>query len=201
MIIVGLTGGIGSGKTIISKVFKKLGIPVYNSDIEAKKLMNSDFNIINKLKMIFGYDIYDANNFLNRKKLAHLIFNNKEKMNTVNGIVHPAVKKHFLNWAENQHSLYVIKETAILFETGIYKDVDKIISVICPAEIRIQRVIKRDHISREDIIKRINNQSDDNLKIEKSDFIIHNDEKQLILPQILKIHKTLSDFFEKNVTK
>ncbi len=192
MKIIGLTGGIGSGKTIVAEVFEKLGIPVYNSDIEAKQLMNTDSDIINKLKTVFGYDIYSDKNILNRKKLAKLIFNNKEKLNTVNSIVHPAVKKHFNNWVKEQTSSYVIKETAILFETGIYKDVDKIITVIAPAELRIKRVMKRDNLTRDEIIKRMSNQTDDEIKVKQSDFVIVNDEKTLIIPEILKIHEILS---------
>ncbi len=196
MNIVGLTGGIGSGKTIVSEVFKRLGIAVYNSDTEAKKLINSDTDIINKLKMIFGCGIYE-NNILNRRKLAEIIFNNKNKLNTVNSIVHPAVKKHFNLWAKKQTSPYIIKETAILFETGINKDVKKVISVISPQEIRINRILTRDNISKKDIIQRINNQSTDEYKIKHSDFIIYNDEKKLILPQILDIHEKLTVFFKK----
>jgi len=191
MLIIGLTGGIGSGKTTAAEVFQKLGIPVYNSDEEAKKLMNSDTTIINKLKMIFGYDIYDSNNLLNKKKLADLIFNNKDKLNTVNSIVHPAVKKHFSKWVNKQNAPYAIKETAILFESGIDKDLDKIITVTAPIQLRINRVIKRDSISVEEVMKRINNQFDDEYKIAKSDFVILNDNKELIIRQILSIHKKI----------
>ncbi len=192
MIIIGLTGGIGSGKTLVSEVFKKLGIAVYNSDIEAKNIMNTDETVIHKLKMIFGYGIYNPNNKLNRKKLAEYIFNNKDKLNTVNSIVHPAVKKHFNKWLKKQNSPYVIKETAILFETGIYKEVDKIITVSAPINIRINRIKKRDKLSDKEIKNRINNQTDDEFKKKRSDFIIINNEKKLIIPQIIKIHKLLT---------
>jgi len=191
MKIIGLTGGIGSGKTTAAEVFKKLGVPVYNSDEEAKKLMNTDTTIINKFKMIFGYDIYDSNNLLNKKKLAGLIFNNKDKLNTVNSIVHPAVKNHFKNWLTKQKSPYVIKETAILFESGIDKDVDKIITVTAPIQLRINRVKQRDSINEEEVMKRINNQFDDAYKIKKSDFVIKNDNKELIIRQIVSIHKKI----------
>ncbi len=195
MYTVGLTGGIGSGKTVVSKVLENLGIAVYNSDTEAKLLMNNDSDIINKLKMIFGYDIYDNENKLNRKKLADLIFNNKDKLNTVNSIVHPAVKKHFKNWCEKQDSPYLIKETAILFESGIYNDVDKIITVTAPLSLRIERLIKRDNATKEEIMNRINNQSDDSLKINNSDYVINNVNKELITPQILSIHQNLLKTF------
>ncbi len=191
MNIIGLTGGIGSGKTIVSQVFMKLGIAVYNSDTEAKIIMNSESDIINKLKIIFGFDIYDKNNQLNRKKLAQHIFNNKDKLKTVNSIVHPAVKKHFTNWVNKQQSQYIIKETAILFESGIHKDVKKIITVTAPLKLRIERIKKRDNLTEDKIIQRINNQTNDDFKIKNSDFIIINDEKELIIPQILRIHKKL----------
>ncbi len=194
MFIVGLTGGIGSGKTTVSEVFKNLGISVYNSDFEAKKIMNTDEDLINKLKIIFGFDIYDSDNQLNRKKLADLIFNNKNKLNTVNRIVHPAVKKHFQNWINKQNSPYIIKETAILFESGIYKEVDKIITVVSPLNTRINRIKKRDNLNEKEIKERINNQTDDEYKIKNSDFIITNNNISLILPQILSIHKKLLKF-------
>ena len=197
MYIIGLTGGIGSGKTLVSKVFENLGIAVYNSDIEAKLLMNNDSDIINKFKMIFGFEIYDENNRLNKKKLADLIFNDKNKLKTVNSIVHPAVKKHFTNWVQMQKSPYVIKETAILFKSGIFKDVDKIITVTAPLKLRIKRISERDNISEDDIMQRINKQTDDKFKIKNSDYIIRNDGKKLILPQILTLHKNFSDLFEK----
>lgn len=200
MYVVGLTGGIGSGKTIVSEVFKSIGIPVYNSDIEAKILMNTDSDIINKLKMIFGYNIYNSENQLDRKKLADLIFNNKDKLNTVNSIVHPPVKKHFQIWMNKQNSLYVIKETAILFESGTYKDVDKIITVSAPLSLRIKRLILRDNSNKKKIMERIKNQLNDEYKIKNSDFVINNNNEELILPQILSIHNNLLNILKKKVT-
>lgn len=190
MKIIGLTGGIGSGKTIISKVFTVLGIPVYNSDIEAKLLMNSNAQIVTELKNKFGNNLYNKNE-LDRKKLAKLIFNDKNNINFVNNTVHPVVKLHFNKWAEKQNSEYLIKETAILFERGIYKDVAHIITVVAPEHIRIKRIIKRDHLNTEEIKARMTNQISDNEKISRSDFIINNDNKHLIFPQILEIHKKL----------
>ena len=197
MYIIGLTGGIGSGKTLVSKVFENLGIAVYNSDIEAKLLMNNDPEIINKFKMIFGFEIYDDNNRLNKKKLADLIFNDKNKLKTVNSIVHPAVKKHFTNWVQMQKSPYVIKETAILFESGTYKDVDKIITVTASLDLRINRLIGRDRLSKEAIIERVNNQLNEDYKIKNSDYVIYNDNKQLIVPLILKIHQKILEILKK----
>ena len=196
MYIIGLTGGIGSGKTIVSKVFENLGIAVYNSDIEAKLLMNNDSDIINKFKMIFGFEIYDNDNRLNKKKLADLIFNDKNKLKTVNSIVHPAVKKHFTNWVQMQKSPYVIKETAILFESGIFKDVDKIITVTAPLELRINRLVIRDSSDKKNILERVNNQLNEDYKIKNSDAVIYNDNKQLIVPQILRIHQKILEILK-----
>ncbi len=190
MIVVGLTGGIGSGKTIVCKVFEKLNIPIYSADIEAKKLMNSNFEIKSKLISEFGKNVY-RNNSLNKKFLANIIFNNKKKLHFVNSVVHPIVKKHIKNWVSLQTSNYVIIENAILFESGFDKIANKIITVTAPEELKIQRVIKRDDSTYEEVKSRINNQMPDEYKIKKSDFVIKNDNEQLILPQILKIHKEI----------
>ncbi len=190
MIIVGLTGGIGSGKTIVCKVFEKLNIPVYSADTEAKKLMNSDYKIKSKLISEFGNNVY-RNNSLNKKFLANIIFNNKKKLLFVNSVVHPVVKKHIKNWISQQTSNYVIIENAILFESGFDKIANKIITVTAPEELRIRRVVKRDNSTYKEVKARINNQMPDEEKIKKSDFVIQNDNEQLILPQILKIHKEI----------
>ncbi len=193
MKIIGLTGGIGSGKTLISKVFISLDIPVYNSDIEAKLLMNTDFRIVAELKQKFGDDLYNKNE-LDRKKLAEFIFNDINNLAFVNSVIHPAVKLHFNKWTEKQNSEYVIKETAILFESGTYKDVTLIITVIAPEDIRINRIIGRDQLNKEEIKTRMANQISDSERINQSDFIIINDNKQLIVPQVLKIHKKVIKF-------
>ena len=189
--IIGLTGGIGSGKSTVAKVFKELGIPVYDSDTEAKKLINTSNNVISKMKQNFGDNIYLKNNILNKKKLSQLIFNDKKLLNIVNTIVHPAVKEDFNTWAKKQTSNYIIKEAAILFESGAYKDTDLIITVTAPEELRIQRVCKRDNKPAEKIKEIINNQISESEKINRSDYVIYNDEEQLILPQILKIDDNL----------
>ena len=186
MKIIGLTGGIGSGKSIVAMVFKNLGIPVYNSDIEAKKLNNESKIIIDGLKERFGEEIY-INNLLAKRKLADLIFNNKENLEFVNSLIHPVVKEHFCNWLNNQEAAFVIKESAILFEAGINNDVDKIISVTAPKDVRIERIQKRDQLSLIEIEARMSNQIKDKERYERSDFIINNNE-QLILPQILEIY-------------
>ncbi|UFH35136.1 dephospho-CoA kinase [Flavobacterium acetivorans] len=189
--IIGLTGGIGSGKTTIANHFKSLGIPIYIADEEAKKLMKSD-EIVKAIKETFGADLFE-NDILNRGKLAEAVFNDPDKLKQLNAIVHPAVKKHFKQWIlEHNEFPAVIYEAAILFESGSYKDFDTIITVTAPIETRIQRVIARDNTSREQVLKRIEAQWTDEQRISKSDFVIENEsiEKSLIeIEKILKILK------------
>lgn len=172
--IIGLTGGIGSGKTTIANYIQSKGIPVYISDVEAKKVMEQP-EIIAKINATFNEDI-TTNNLLDRQKLANIVFNNPEKLKQLNAIVHPAVKIHFDNWVKlNQNHPIIVKEAAILFESGSYKDCDAVISVITPLETRIERVIQRDKTTREKVLQRINNQFSDEQRIEKSDYIIKNE--------------------------
>lgn len=175
MKIVGLTGGIGSGKTTIAKWFSEVGIPVYNSDNEAKRLMNESDEIREELIQLFGKDAY-LNNELNRKFISSKVFENKDLLEQLNQIVHPTVFKDFKIWIQNQNAPFVVKEAAILFESGSYHDCDYIVSVIADEEIRIQRVMNRDGISREQVLSRIKNQWTDELRIVNSDFIIRNNE-------------------------
>ena len=172
--IIGLTGGIGSGKTTIANYIQSKGIPVYISDAEAKKVMEQP-EIIAKINATFNEDI-TTDNVLDRQKLANIVFNNPEKLKQLNAIVHPAVKIHFENWVkQNQNHSIIVKEAAILFESGSYKDCDVVISVITPLETRIERVVKRDSTTREKVLQRINNQLSDEQRIEKSDYIIKNE--------------------------
>lgn len=173
MITIGLTGGIGSGKTTIAQWFQEKGIPVYNSDFEAKKLMNENEDLIQQLIELFGDETY-KNGEYNRSYVASKVFNDKELLNQLNAIVHPAVFKHFDEWLDNQNSSFVVKEAAILFESGSYKDCDYIISVIADEEIRIKRVAKRDQLNEDQIRSRMKSQWADQQRIEKSDFIIEN---------------------------
>ncbi|CAM3936823.1 dephospho-CoA kinase [Flavobacterium sinopsychrotolerans] len=189
--IIGLTGGIGSGKTTVANYFKSYGIPVYIADDEARKIMQSA-DIMEAIKDLFGADVFE-NETLNREKLAKIVFNNPESLEKLNGIVHPAVKKHFEQWLlQNLEAPYVIYEAAILFESGRYKDCDIIITVTAPIESRIQRVIKRDNTTRELVLKRINAQWTDEKRISKSDFVIENiaiEPTKLEIDRILKILK------------
>lgn len=171
--IIGLTGGIGSGKTTIARHIESLGIPVYISDLEAKKIMGNSA-VISKVFQAFGNEIVE-NGIINKENLANLVFNNPEKLKILNEIIHPEVRDHFKNWVKkNQDFPLVIKEAAILFESGSYKDCDKIILVIAPKLIRIQRVMERDKVSQEVVESRMKNQWDDEEKKLLSDYIIEN---------------------------
>lgn len=190
--IVGLTGGIGTGKTTIANHFKSLGVPIYIADDEAKKLMNSD-SVLDKIKKIFGDELVEGT-VLNREKLAQIVFANPEKLKQLNQIVHPEVKKHFLKWLnKHKNHPYVIKEAAILFESGSYKDCDFIITVIAPLEIRIQRILLRDKTTREAILDRIKNQWSDDDKASKSDFVIQNEDINEALKKTYEIHNLLNN--------
>jgi dephospho-CoA kinase len=173
--IIGLTGGIGSGKTTVANYFQSKGIPVYISDIEAKKVMNFPY-IINKIVAVFGAEIVGENNSINREKLASIVFNDPNKLKQLNAIVHPAVKKHFNQWVLNNIKFpYLVKEAAILFESGSYKDCDSIITVSTPLETRISRVIERDKTTREKVLLRINSQLSEEERIARSQYVIINE--------------------------
>ena len=190
MIKLGVTGGIGSGKTSVCKVFSILGIPVFSADEEAKKVMDVDTSIILKLNAIAGKDLY-AKGTLDRAELARLIFNNRSMLERVNSLVHPAVFSRFSEWLKKQESPYVIMEAAILFESGGSKTVDRIITVTAPVEEKITRVIRRSNITREEVMERINNQMNDDDKIKQSDYVIDNSENKMIIPVILNIQNDI----------
>jgi dephospho-CoA kinase len=187
---IGVTGGIGSGKTTVCRVFSALGIPVFASDDEARKIMETDPLVIEKVNSIAGRDIYKGGS-LNRPELAGIIFNDKELLEKINGVVHPLVRERFDRWEKLQNADYIILETAILFESGSFRNVDRIITVIAPVEERIERVVRRNNLSREQIMERIRNQTDDQLKISGSDFVIDNSDDQMIIPAILRIHEEI----------
>lgn len=173
MKVIGLTGGIGSGKTTVAKMFIELGIPVYFADIEAKKIMVSSKKVRNNLIAEFGEETY-LNSELNKKYLAEIVFNNKERLSAINKIVHPEVDRHFKTWIEDQHAPFVIQENALIFENNKQNDFDKIITVTAPLKDRMQRVKHRDKVTDVQILDRIKNQLDDEIKIKKSNFVIHN---------------------------
>ena len=188
--IIGLTGGIGSGKTTIARLFEAEGIPVYISDDEAKKIMLSPITV-EKVKQEFGDKVIN-NNQIDRKVLSEIVFNNPEQLKKLNSIVHPLVKKHFDEWVkQNSNHPFVVKEAAILFESGSYKYCDKVITVTASEETRIERVVKRDHVKREEVIQRIKNQISEKERLERSDFVIYNEDKILAKEQFLQILKIL----------
>lgn len=188
MLKIGLTGGIGSGKSTVARVFKVLGAQVYRADIEAKRLMNTDENLKNKIIKLFGEEAYHDGK-LNSPFIASLVFNDSEKLNRLNAIVHPAVHYDFNHWADYLSSqVYIIEEAAILFETGFYKDFDYMVMVYAEDELRIKRVMERDKVERNKIIERMSNQMDQDRKKELSDFVIFNNENDLIIPQVLSLH-------------
>lgn len=188
--VVGLTGGIGSGKSTVAKMFEALGVPVYYADYEAKKLMNTSLTIKNKLLESFGAETYISEK-LNRKFLANLVFNNKEKLAQLNAIVHPEVNKHFKDWVKKQTSKYVIQENAIIFENDKQGDFDAIITVTAPLEVKINRVMARDSITKENVLARMNNQWNDEDKILHSHYVIHNIDLEQSKLQVNQIHSEI----------
>ncbi|UUW07367.1 dephospho-CoA kinase [Flavobacterium plurextorum] len=189
--VIGLTGGIGSGKTTIANFFKEKGVPVYISDDEAKKIMQS-IEIIDKIKSAFGETLFE-NNVLNRAKLAEIVFNNADKLAQLNAIVHPAVKKDFENWLQqHKNDQFVVYEAAILFESGRYKECDYIVTVTAPIEVRIERVIKRDNTTREQVLSRMEMQWNDEKRISLSNFVINNSNLKIANEEVVKILKILN---------
>ena len=190
MIKVGLTGGIGSGKTTVANFFSELGIPIYYADLEARRLMKSSSLIKRKLIKEFGNDAYKDGE-LNTAFLASIVFKDKSKLAQINSIIHPEVAKDFLSWIKKQNAPYVIEESAILFENNLIDHFDYIITVTAPADVRINRIIKRDSTSKKEVLLRMNNQWDDKKKIELSDYIIHNIELSDTKKQVKELHKTI----------
>jgi dephospho-CoA kinase len=188
MLRVGITGGIGSGKSTVSKIFEVLGIPVYYADDASKRLMNEDEHLKEKLQSIFGKETY-TNGQLNRAYLSSIVFNNPEKLLLLNSIVHPATIKDAEQWMLKQTTPYTIKEAALIFESGSQEHLDKVIGVYAPAAVRIQRVMKRDNVTRDEVMSRMNKQIDEDMKMRLCDYVITNDEQELLIPQVMKLHE------------
>ena len=190
--MIGLTGGIGSGKTTVSKIFAVLGIPIYYADDRAKWLMVNDPLLASSIQDAFGKEAYFEDGTLNRAFLAEQVFSDLEKTNLINSLVHPGVKQDFENWVSEQKAPYVIKEAALLFETGSYKQLDKTINVSSPLKIRIARILMRDpHRNEHQLHNIIEKQMPDEEKNKLADFIIKNTENKLLIPQVLQIHESL----------
>jgi len=187
---LGITGGIGSGKTSVCRVFNVLGIPVFSADPEAKEVMDNDSTIKREINEIAGKNIYPGGQ-LNRIELASLIFNDKNLLEKVNSLVHPVVFDNFMHWAEKQTAPYVIMEAAILFESGAYNLVDRVATIVAPLEERISRVTQRNELTRDQVMERIKNQMTDKERIKMSDYVINNSENDMIIPVILRINEDL----------
>ncbi len=187
MLKIGITGGIGSGKSTVSRIFNVLGIPVFDADSEAKKLMESNVSIKEAIQNEFGADTY-IDGKLNRALLANLVFTDTYKLDKLNALVHPITIAYAETWMEQQTSAYVVKEAALFFESGSAANLDYMIGVYAPQHIRINRAMKRDQISREQVLERINRQVDEEMKMRLCDYVIQNDEQQLLIPQVLQLH-------------
>ncbi len=186
---VGVTGGIGVGKTTVGQIFETLGAPIYKSDDRAKILMNSNDQLKSQIIEAFGYDAYNRDKQLNRSYLATVVFNNPKKLQVLNSLVHPAVLEDYRNWFSEQNNVpYTIKEAALMFETDSHKSMDCIIVVTCPINLRIDRIVKRDHMKRDEVLKRIENQMSDKQRLEKAQYRVKNDGKQSIIKQTIDLH-------------
>ena len=191
MLKVGITGGIGSGKSYVCQVFNALGIPVFNADDTARYLMENDAALIQGIRNLLGGDVYVAGK-LDRAKVSAIIFQSPEKLEQLNALVHPATISYAKEWFEKQQAPYVIKEAAIFFESGSYTDMDLMIGVYAPQELRIQRAMKRNNLSREKVLSIIAQQMDEDEKMKRCDHVIVNDDVTAVLPQVLKLHEQLS---------
>lgn len=192
MLKVGITGGIGSGKTTVCRIFETLGIPVYYADDRAKWLMIHSAEVKEKIIRLFGEEAY-KNGSLNREFIAGIVFKAPEKLQQLNQIVHPAVKKDGQEWHLSQKGVpYTLKEAALIFESGSFKDLDKVITVFAPKEVRIQRILARDQTTREAVEARMDNQMPEEEKIARADFVIYNDGQHSLIKQVYAIHEQLS---------
>jgi dephospho-CoA kinase len=192
---LGVTGGIGSGKTSVCRVFSVLGVPLFSADQEAREIMGNDKSIMRRVNSIAGRDLYPDGS-LDRMQLAAIIFNDKMLLEKVNSLVHPVVFDHYMKWEKKQTTPYTIMEVAILFESGASLLVDRILTVVAPVEERINRIIERNQLSREQIQERIRNQWDDESRIKLSDYVIRNSDNEMIIPAVLEIHEELLNLYK-----
>lgn len=189
---VGITGGIGSGKTTVCKIFEQLGIPVYYADEKARQLMEQDDALRQSIVEEFGKSAYLPDQSLDRKFLSGIVFKDKEKLDKLNSLVHPAVAADFQNWTLKHKTVpYILKEAALLVESGSYRQLDRLIVVTAPEELRINRVMKRDKVSQQEVVARIQKQLPEKEKIQWADYVIVNDGEALLLPQVLSLHRLL----------
>ncbi|MBI1222026.1 MAG: dephospho-CoA kinase [Bacteroidetes bacterium] len=189
MLKIGVTGGIGSGKTTVCKIFQELGIPVYSADDAAKRLMVESGPLVERICELFGKSAYLPNGQLNRPYIASCAFQDKTLLEKLNQAVHPAVFQDFHDWAERQNSPYVIKEAALMFESGSFRDLDYVINVSAPRALRLRRSMERDGSTRKQVEDRMKNQWTENMRKAAADFIIRNDEEHPLIPQVMELHK------------
>ena len=197
---IGITGGMGAGKSTICKIFGQLGISIYDADSRAKWMMSNDKELKKAITDNFGWDAFTRKDELNREYIAKVVFNNEEQLAVLNGIVHPAVKRDYEEWTqEHKEEPYSLKEAALLFESGSYKNLHKVIVVNSPIETRIERITKRDHVKREDILKRIQSQTTDRERMSRADWLIHNDGVRSLIEQTMDIHRDILAIRESDV--
>ncbi len=193
MLLVGVTGGIGAGKSLICNIFRILGVPVFDADLQAKRLMREDLSLVGDIKSTFGENAYLPDGSVNRTYLSEKVFQNPVELQKLNQMVHPAVKKDFERWSQGWDSPFVIKEAALLVESGSYKDLDILIVVTAPEKCRIERVLLRDeHRTKKQVEEIIKNQFPEDKKVRLADFLVNNDESHPILAQVLEIHKLIA---------
>jgi dephospho-CoA kinase len=190
MLKIGLTGGIGSGKSTVARVFELLGIPVYYADDAAKRLMQEDPLLVASITSIFGTEVY-RDGVLDRKYLSAAVFQDREKLDQLNRLVHPATIQDAAEWMKRQQAPYALKEAALIFESGSHKELDYVIGVSAPFSLRTHRAMQRDQVSRETVLSRMKNQIEETVKMKLCDFVIVNDEQQLVLPQVTALHEKL----------
>ena len=190
MLRIGLTGGIGSGKSTVAQIFEVLNIPVYYADVEARRLMNEDPVLRSAIINLFGSDAY-SNNTLNRKYISNIAFSDPLKLESLNKLVHPATKSDSEGWMAQRTSPYAIHEAALIFEANVNDRLDHVIGISSPEELRILRAMERDNVSRDEVMKRMRSQMNEDAKLGKCDFILYNDEQQLLIPQVLQLHEKL----------
>jgi dephospho-CoA kinase len=190
MLRIGLTGGIGSGKTTVAKIFELLGVPVYYADDETKRIMNENEGLKAAIKKQFGEESY-TNGELNRPFLATKVFSDPYQLEILNSLTHPVTINDAANWMNLQKRPYVIKEAALIFESGAVEHLDYVIGVYAPEALRVKRAMERNNVSREDVIKRMNRQLDEEIKMRLCDFILKNDEQDLLIPQVISLHSKL----------
>lgn len=188
MLKLGLTGGIGSGKTTVAKVFELLGAPVYYADDEAKRIMNEDKQLRVSIQKHFGDAAY-KNDELDRAYLASKVFHDPLQLEKLNSLVHPATIRDAAEWMNRQHTAYVIKEAALIFESGAAEHLDYVIGVYAPLPLRIKRTMERNDLNQDEVVKRMKNQIDEHIKMKLCDFVIYNDEQQLVIPQVIELHE------------